>query len=109
MSNLHARELRPAVPEIVDGEHTGSMKAVDLACSDCGRDLVAGGGQKFYYMVCARLDSRDPRYIDIERAFDEERPNFGLTVVRRIVRELIPDSPKPTPNSVIECGNYGLT
>lgn len=96
---------KPPEPKMVP---TGSMKATDLACSDCGHDLVAGHGQKFYYMVCSRLDSRDPRFIEYEREFEEERPNFGLTIVRRIVREQIADAPKPTPNSVIECGRYGL-
>lgn len=65
---------------------TGSMKAVDLDCADCGATLVAGKG-KVYYLVCGRIAD-----------FITDRRASAIAAL-----------PTPRENSVIECDRIELT
>ena len=88
---------------------TGSMKQADLACADCGADLVpAPDDRPFYYLVCGRLNRRDP---------EGRRPEGARWLLRRqpeapdpqdrVVWELV-ESEEPYPDCVLECGRWGL-
>lgn len=83
---------------------TGSMKQVDEKCSDCGSTLVNGTGRNFRHMVCARINPADPRFV----AVSGTKTNAKGRVVPAIVPLHDPGAPQPQPNTVIECGRYGL-
>ena len=76
---FHTRKMKAAKKEMVGGKWTGSMQATDVACKDCGAELVAGQDSP-YHLICSRIF-------------------FHLNGVPR---------PKPEENTVIECNNYVL-
>jgi hypothetical protein len=103
---------KPKKPKMIP---TGSMKQVDLVCHDCGRQLVGGGrvGGKypFDYLVCGRLDSRDPQFIHIRRPAPPSKLGKLIGAKGRgmvAVTEKVEGAPEPGPNTVVECGRYGL-
>src|SRR3990167_2371007 len=84
---------------------TGSRKQIDLTCADCGASLVpAPDDRPFYYLVCGRLNLRDP---------EQRRPEGARWLLRRqpeapdpqdrVVWELV-ESEEPYPDCVLECG-----
>lgn len=78
---------------------TGSMLAQDLACGDCGADLVpAPDDRPFYYLICGRLNRRDP---------EQRRPEDGrwLPKADGVTWELVP-SKEPYEGCVLECGGW---
>ena len=81
---------------------TGSRKQADLICGDCGASLVpAPDDRPFYYLVCGRLNVRDP---------EQRRPEGGRWLPRHdakgvIVWAVVP-SEEPYPDCVLECGGW---
>ena len=81
---------------------TGSRKQADMACSDCGASLVpAPDDRPFYYLVCGRLNLRDP---------EQRRPEDGRWLPKfdakgALVWAVVP-SEEPYPDCVLECGGW---
>lgn len=81
---------------------TGSMQMAELSCRDCGADLVpAPEDRPFYYLLCGRLNLRDP---------EGRRPEDGrwLPKVQQdgsVAWAIVP-SEEPYADCVLECGGW---
>jgi hypothetical protein len=74
---------------------TGSMKQVELDCSDCGADLRPSAAAEGLF-VCARLHAQRLDAVEVR----DERGQPALLVDD--------EAPKPKAHQVLECGRLGL-